>query len=244
MVVAGLILESRRLFDQRLHRRVLEHRIESGVDAVAALHHRNAGPDRLNSHDVHEPRRIRRHSRVRRRRQLARPRRGSLLAGDVALIRHQRQHDVAALPHPIRVFERVVEGRAFGHRRQRRGLRQCDLRRTLAEIMARRALDPVPAAPERNLVQVRLEDLVLGVVLLHLARRRLLPDFPAEAAVRAVDDVGMHVPDQLLCDGAGPATLAEDVVLERARDSDDVDAVVLIETVILYGDECVGEILG
>ena len=54
----------------------------------------------------------------------------------------------------------------------------------------------------------------------------------------------MHVADELLRDGARPAALAEDVVLERARDSNDVDSVVLVEAVILDRDERLREVLG
>src|SRR4051812_42653246 len=110
--------------------------------------------------------------------------------------------------------------------------------------MAGRALDAVPAVAERNLVQIRFEDLVLGVVLLHLASGGLLVELPAEAAVGAVDEGRVHVPDELLGDGAGAAPFAEDVVLESTGDADDVDAVVLVEAMILDRDERVRQIRG
>ena len=47
----------------------------------------------------------------------------------------------------------------------------------------------------------------------------------------------MHVPDEQLRDRARAAHVAADGVLERARDADEVDAVVLVEALVLDGDE-------
>jgi hypothetical protein len=47
----------------------------------------------------------------------------------------------------------------------------------------------------------------------------------------------MHVPDELLRDGARAARVASYRVLQRAGDTDDIDAVVLIEPLILDRDE-------
>ena len=93
-----------------------------------------------------------------------------------------------------------------------------------------------------NDVQVRLEDLLLVVVLLHFARRRLFPQLAGQAAVRAVDDVGVHVADQLLRDGAGPARVAAERVLERSRHAHEIDPVMLIETLILDRNKGLGDI--
>src|SRR6185437_3726759 len=109
--------------------------------------------------------------------------------------------------------------------------------------MARGALDPIPPVAERNLIQVGLEDLVFAVMLLHLPGGCLLIELSANAAISAVDQSGMHVADELLGNGARAATLAEDVVLERARYTDDVDAVVLVEAVVLDRDEGVGQVI-
>jgi len=52
----------------------------------------------------------------------------------------------------------------------------------------------------------------------------------------------MHVADELLRDRARPASLAEDVVLEGTRDSNDIDSIVLVETVILDRNERVWQV--
>src|SRR5688500_6441480 len=99
------------------------------------------------------------------------------------------------------------------------------------------ALDTVPAAAERDLVEIGLENLILVVALLHLARRSLLSHLSPDTSVGAIDDFRMHVADQLLRDRARSAALTENVVLQRPRDPDDIDAVVLKEAVIFDRDE-------
>ncbi len=47
----------------------------------------------------------------------------------------------------------------------------------------------------------------------------------------------MHVADQLLRDGAGASRVAADGVLQRAGDPDEVDAIVLVEPLVLDRDE-------
>ncbi len=53
----------------------------------------------------------------------------------------------------------------------------------------------------------------------------------------------MHVADQLLRDGARAAPVAHDVVLYRASDADEIDAVVLIEALILDRHEGLTDVL-
>src|SRR6185436_6417885 len=109
--------------------------------------------------------------------------------------------------------------------------------RSLAEVVPRGGLDTVPAVSERDLVQIRFEYLLLGVVLLHFARGGLFAQLATDRDIRAVDDIGMHVPDELLGDRTRAARSAEDVVLDRPGDADEVHAVMLIKAVIFDGDE-------
>ena len=107
--------------------------------------------------------------------------------------------------------------------------------RALLEVRARCLLDAVRAVPEVDRVQVRGEDPVLRPVLLelpgqgrlaHLARDRLL-----------VPDV--RVLDELLRDrrAALDDSLLADVLPESACDAAHVDAVVLVEALILDRDD-------
>src|SRR6185437_5770296 len=110
-------------------------------------------------------------------------------------------------------------------RGERRRFSDRETRRRFAEVVAGRGVDTEPVVAQVHLVEIRLEDLVFAVVLLHLARGGLLAKLAAEAEVVAIDDVGMHVPDELLRDRArAAAPLAEDLALDRRRDADQVDA--------------------
>jgi hypothetical protein len=103
--------------------------------------------------------------------------------------------------------------------------------------VARRRLDTVPAVSEVDLVEIRLEDLRFRVAPFHLTRGALLAKLPRNRFIAPVDEIGVHVADELLRDCARAARTAEEVVLDRTGDADDVDAVVLIEAVVFYGDE-------
>src|SRR6185437_4859559 len=120
----------------------------------------------------------------------------------------------------------------------------------LSEVMLRGTLDSIVAVSERYDVQIAFEDLLLGVMLLHLASCLLLATLALEPgecgfiAVVPVDDVRMHVADQLLRDGDRATPVAHDVVLYRAGDADEIDAVVLIEALILDRDERLAYVFG
>ena len=105
------------------------------------------------------------------------------------------------------------------------------------------SLDAEPAVAEIDLIEIRFENLIFGIVPLHLTRRGLLAKFAGEAEITPVNDVGVHVPDELLSDRArATAPLAEELSLDRAGDADQVDTIMLIETLILDGDEGVREV--
>src|SRR6185437_15564986 len=55
--------------------------------------------------------------------------------------------------------------------------------------------------------------------------------------------IRMHVAHELLRDGACTARMPAERVLDRAGEADDVHAVVLVEALILNGDECLTDIL-
>ena len=114
----------------------------------------------------------------------------------------------------------------------------------LAEVGLRRRLDAVRPAAEVDLVQVRLEDLLLRPVPLDLDRPASSPSACASTSStrREVDLAG-----ELLGDGAAalPGEVAgADVLQERAREAGEVDAGVLVEPTILDGDDRVLQPLG
>src|SRR5439155_7162719 len=133
---------------------------------------------------------------------------------------------------------RVVVARRLGERGQCRRLRHVQVARRLPKEHLGGGLDPEDVRPQADLVQVQLEDRVLGEVpfqldrdagFLELARIPLLP----------ADLVGEDVARQLHRDrreALGPRE-GEDVGLERAEHAQVVDAVVRVEALVFDRDE-------
>ncbi len=184
-----------------------------------------------------------------------------LLGREVALVVHQPQHQVAALLGGLGVAHRVVRGRALRDPRDRRGLQVGEARRRLAEVPLRRRLDAVGVQAELRDVQVALEDLVLGHLLLErdgqaLASRRLA-GVPLGAlrltgrlrrGVVALADrlLDQHVLDVLLRQRrrALGALRVLQVADQRPQHALGVDAAVLVEPLVLDRDDGLAHGLG
>ena len=224
----------------------LHGRIEGGVDAVAPGQQHLGGHIqlklRLVQHRVHEPAVIRLDS-------------GGFDGGECLLdggvVLGWRQHtlgkhhaqDVFApfLVVPRRGLDAEIAGGLDG-RRQRRCLGRGERCRVHPEGHLRCCLDAVRPLAEVDVVQVHVQDLILGVELLHLQRQ---PDFLQLAGDGLLaGEVGeLH---QLLGDGG--CTLVKGagagVVHRRAQDADHVKARMLVEAQVLRGQECVPHMLG
>src|SRR4029079_11119875 len=166
----------------------------------------------------------------------------SLRLRDESLLSHEREHCIAALFHASWILRRLVDLGTFRHRRERRCFSDRELRRRFSEIVSRSRLDPGPSVRESNLIHIRFEDLLLRVVLLHLDLCRLLAKFSRWTWIAAIDDVGVHVADQLLRHGAGSCPVAEDVVLDCAGNAYEIDPVVLVKTLVFDSDERLGHV--
>jgi hypothetical protein len=79
-------------------------------------------------------------------------------------------------------------------------------------------------------------------VPLHLSGGTLFPQLATKTLIAPVDLIWMHVANELLSDGARAAAIAEDVVLDRAGDADDVNAIVLVETLVFDGHKCLADV--
>ncbi len=134
-----------------------------------------------------------------------------------------------------RVLGRVVERRVGRQAREQRRLGERQAPRALVEVRARRLLDPVGTVPEVDRVEVGEQDPVLRPALLELPGERGLANLACDRPL--VADVG--VLDELLRDrrAALDDTLRLDVLPEGARDAARVDAVVLVEALILDRDD-------
>ena len=92
---------------------------------------------------------------------------GELRLVDLFLLAHQAQHQIAPLPGPRGIAQRRIDVGRLDYRRDGGGLGQVQVAGFLSEVMAGRFAHArhrdraVP--PQVDLVQVGLEDLVLGV---------------------------------------------------------------------------------
>ena len=147
------------------------------------------------------------------------------------------EHEIAPLARAVGVAHRIVERGSLGQRRQRRRLREREPRCRDAEVVSRRLLDSVPAMSEVDLVEICLENLLLVVVALHLARGVLLVDLARDRAVGAIDEIRMHVADELLRDRARATRVAAQRILDRGGHADHIHTIVLVEALVFDRDE-------
>ena len=103
-----------------------------------------------------------------------------LVVVDIAKLMHPSQHIELPGFGPARIADRVVRGRRLGQARQHRRLGDGDLGERLAEVDLRRGGEAVGALAEEDLVDVELEDLVLGQAAPRSSRRAA----PREACAR------------------------------------------------------------
>jgi hypothetical protein len=151
------------------------------------------------------------------------------------LLEHQLQHEVAPLTRRARMRHRVVEARLTRDPGEQRCFGGRDVVGMVAEVDPAGLLDAVRAVPEVHGVQVRGQDPVLGLRPLEPPGQCGLAELARDRALVLVD----RVLDELLRDrgAALHGATVGDVGLDRAEDPADVDAAVLVEPLVLDGDD-------
>ena len=129
---------------------------------------------------------------------------------------------------------RRVDSRVGRESGQSHELDQVQLFHVLAEKRLGRGLDAVGAMAIVDLVQVQLENLILGEGALDLHREKSLLEF----AVKGLGHVQEHVAGELLGDGAAALDKVQvlQVVEVHAEEPDDVNAPVVVEALVLDRD--------
>ena len=157
-----------------------------------------------------------------------------LRLGDRAVVLHAGQHVGEALLRAVAVLVRVEIGRALGETCEERRFLEIDVLHRLAEIGAGGEVDAPGRAAEIDRVEVDLENFLLADCLLQPRRDDHLADLALEGDVVADQQVLRH----LLGDGGTAlALVAAHGVHEGARHAAHVDAVVLVEALVLRGEE-------
>ena len=144
---------------------------------------------------------------------------------------HVAQHLGAPRQRGRGAAARRVEAGIGGHAGEQRALGQRQLLQRLAEVRLRGGIHAVGALAEVDLIEVHLEDLILGVVALDLDREHDLLELARQRALVREEQVAR----QLLGDRAAALRAAHGAARpdRRAPDAPEVDAPVLVEAAIL-----------
>ncbi|CAH1659347.1 hypothetical protein BOSEA31B_11857 [Hyphomicrobiales bacterium] len=228
----------RKRIDERRLGRALQLRIDRGEDGDIALdradevvehvHHiiggivDRTGPDAL------------RHLGGRGQRGLGR------LLRDEALVGHRGDDELGPLLGRFGIAVRRQPRRGLDQAPEHRRLRDRHRTRRLVEVALRRRLDAIGARAEIDAVEIEFEDLVLGVGPLQPERQNRLLDLAGGRALLRQE----QVLGELLRQGRAALrhTAAAQIGDERAGDADRVDAEMLVEALVLDGDEGLGQI--
>ena len=160
--------------------------------------------------------------------------------GERVVVTEQVDDGIAPLEIEIGIAARVIAGRCLRNRRERGRLREIDLPHRLAEVALRRGLHPVSPVAQVDLIQIQLENLILGVLPLDLERDLDLLELATQRLVPAADVLRPEIARQLHGDVENPSanrslkTFAFTAPKTRSQSIPPV----LVEPFVLGGDEC------
>ena len=154
-----------------------------------------------------------------------------LLLSDEVELAHPAQHVLLAQTGAVRVDDGVVGGRRLGQAGQHRHFRHGQVRQRLAVIGLRRGGEAVGALPQIDLVEVQLQDLILGQRVFDLEGQQRFVELAGKGFLAGQKEVLCH----LHGDGAGAGTgvSGHQIANCRAHHANVINAAVLVETLVL-----------
>jgi hypothetical protein len=156
-----------------------------------------------------------------------------LVIGEPAHVAHATQHVLLALLGPLRVHEGVLARRRLRQPGEQGCFGGRELRKVLPEIDVGGRPEAVGALPQEYLVDVELENLVLGEVRLDLECEQHLRQLACEGLFPGQEEGAGH----LHRDGAGTLAPALEVGRGGAHHPHVVDAAMLVEPIVLGGED-------
>ena len=155
-----------------------------------------------------------------------------LLVGEEPEVMHPSQDIELPRLRPLRVGDGVVRRRRLGQAGEHRRLGRVQVLERLGEIDLRRGREAVRPLPEEDLVDVQLEDLVLGQVGLDLPGQQHLAQLAGDGLFPGQEEV----PGDLHRDRPGALLGAAGQVGDRRPEHRQiVDAAMLVEALVLGG---------
>jgi hypothetical protein len=161
---------------------------------------------------------------------------------NVAQLGHAPPDELLALLRALRVDDRVVQRRRLGQPGEHRALRERQLADGLVVVDLRSGAEAVGALSEVDLVEIQLQDLVLGQAVLDLEREQRLVQLSRERLFRGEKEVARHLHGDRA--RALAAASRDDVRVRRAHHADVVDPGVLVEALVLDRDDGVLQVGG
>ena len=171
----------------------------------------------------------------------------ALLPGQVILVPHAPEDQVAALQRLVGIDGRVVAGGFVHHAHQDGAFLHLQVDGILAEEIQGGRLDAVGIGPEEDCVQVHVHDFLLGVVALQLDGRDPFAELdPDHVQFGGMFLTGVQGLRKLLGDG-GTATLAgitgKQGLEQHAEKAPEIDAGMLVEPGVLRSDGRLDQVL-
>ena len=155
---------------------------------------------------------------------------------DIAVLHHFAQHIVAPLCHPFLGAHRMIFAGGLRHCRQNRRFARCQIRQGFVEIGLCRSGNAVGVLTQKNLVEVKFQDLVFGQSPFNPRRQNQFLDLALAGAVARQQKVLHH----LLGDGGCAAQIVATRFnrrQRRSRHATGVKAVVSVEILVFGRDE-------
>ena len=161
-------------------------------------------------------------------------------AVDRPAVAHRLEHDIAPRDRAIEVDRRRVGRRRLDEAGQQRRFLDVEVARMCAEEAERCGFDAVEAVAEIDLVQIQLEDLILGELTFETPREDGLFHLPPKCLVRAEKTLS----GQLLRERTAALRRAVRAQVRHGRgeDAHQVDAAVIVEALIFDRDDRVHEV--
>ena len=164
---------------------------------------------------------------------------------DRSVLAHQLDDRIATLNGAVRMLARIVALRCLGESGEGCRFGDVEVAHRFSEVALRRDLDAECAVAERDLIQVKLENLLLVILLFDGACDLCFAELPDECFLTR-EALGKNVPRELhgyrresLVPSAG-----ENVTGERAKDAAPIHAGVRVEPLVFGYDERLLDVRG
>ena len=164
------------------------------------------------------------------------------ILGDEFKRTHATQHILLSGFRAGKVYYRIVFGRRFGQAGQHRKFGQTEFAHRFAEVSTRGSFKAISALPEINLIDIKLENLVLGEIAFDLDGQHGLGQFARKSFFIRQKKIARHLHGDSRGSLFGAA--GEQIRTDSAQDTYCIHAPMAIETLVFSRDNGIAHMLG